>query len=301
MSLTAAMKGNAMPLDTVISFPNMNQNVFGEIPEDVNFDIFFESSRVAHKKYVVNAVTGDPLDVVGSKFKCASHPEYFSRVQDTIRDNLSIHDLQDAKVSWKTARNGCFALMDITLPNVRYSVTTKKHQVDVAQRVIALHGIDGLCSNQVFFGAIDAFCTNGMIVGDWDKVKRKNTANFSLNSFIDELNKAKVEFHEHGRVLQTWAEKELAFEDVELLLPEIVGSKRKAEKMGHLYLEETQTRGHNVYALYSAFTNYATYADERNGFKLKASDNDNEAVNMFMREQSVIKWVNSPQFKALAA
>ena len=291
-----------MPLDSVIKmFPNMNANAFGSIPDHIHFDVKFEPTRVADKKYVINTKTGDYLAVVGHKFRCASHPDFFQRVQDTVRENLSVHDLADAVVRWKTGRWGAFAMMDLTLPNVKYSITTKKHQVDVAQRIIALHGIDGLCSNQVYFGAIDFFCTNGMISGDWEKVRRKNTANFSLNSFIDELEKAKVEFHEHGRKLQTWADKELSYSAVELLLPGIVGSKRTAEKMGALYLEEAATRGHNVYALYSAFTNYASYADERNGFQMKASDNDNAAVTMFMREQKVTNWINSPSFMTLAA
>lgn len=285
----------------VIELPNINANVFGDIPTEVDFSVSFEPSLVPHKKYVIKEETGEALDVVGHKFQCASHPDYFRRVQDSIRDSLVMEDLQDAKVRWQTARNGCFALMDVTLPNVKYKVTTRKHQVDVSQRIVALHGIDGLCSNQVYFGAIDAFCTNGMISGDWEKIRRKNTVNFNLNTFIEELEKAKVEFHEHGRTLQTWASKDLDVTQVMEALPSIVGADRKAAKMLTLYNEEATIRGHNVYALYSAFTNYASYADERNGFELHTSNNDNAAVRMFKREQDVSMWVASPAFKALAA
>ena len=59
-------------------------------------------------------------------------------------------------------KNG-WAMMDMTLPNVTAKVTTPKHETEVAQRIIALHGVDGTCSNTVLFGAIDFFCTNGMI------------------------------------------------------------------------------------------------------------------------------------------
>jgi hypothetical protein len=44
--------------------------------------------------------------------------------------------------------------------------------------------------------------------------------------------------------------------------------------MYSLYLQEASTRGHNKFALYSAFTNYASYADERNGFNLRNTEND---------------------------
>ncbi len=60
-------------------------------------------------------------------------------------------------------------------------------------------------------------------------------------------------------------------------------------------------RGNNVFALYSAFTNYASYADERNGFKLANTGKDTNAVNMWEREQKVTRWVESKQFKELLA
>ena len=54
-----------------------------------------------------------------------------------------------------------------------------------------MHGVDGSMSNQVFFGAIDFFCTNGQIRGEYDKVRRKNTSRFSIDTFINELQNAK--------------------------------------------------------------------------------------------------------------
>jgi len=102
-------------------------------------------------------------------------------------------------------------------------------------------------------------------------------------------------------MLQTWADRETNLHDVRYTLASIMKSDRLAKKMSDLYLAEANTRGHNVFALYSAMTNYATYADERNGFKLKKSDNDNEAINMFGREQHVSQWISHPAFKVLAA
>jgi len=63
-----------------------------------------------------------------------------------------------------------------------------------------------------------------------------------------------------------------------------------------LYMQEASVRGHNKFALYSAFTNYASYADERNGFSLRNTGNDTQAVSMFSREQEVSKWISTPQF-----
>ena len=56
-----------------------------------------------------------------------------------------------------------------------------------------------------------------------------------------------------------------------------------------------------MFALYSAFTNYASYADERNGFRMRNTGNDTQAQTMWLREQEVAKWIASPQFKQLEA
>lgn len=153
----------------------------------------------------------------------------------------------------------------------------------------------------MYFGAIDFFCTNGMIRGDYDKVRRKNTANFSMDAFIYELTRARKDFYTQATQLQVWAETDLKYVDVASLLDDMLGSKRKAEKMYSLYMAEADIRGHNKFALYSAFTNYASYADDRNGFSLRATDNDTQAVTMWSREQEVSSWVSNPKFLMLEA
>jgi len=68
-----------------------------------------------------------------------------------------------------------------------------------------------------------------------------------------------------------------------------------------LYNQEASVRGQNVWALYSAFTNYASYADERNGFSLRNTGKDTGAVSMFQRERKVSQGIESKPFKELIA
>ena len=272
-----------------------------DIPEFLDFAVDFEDTRVHDKKYVINQTTGQPLGIVGKSFQCASHGDFFRGVVDTATETLSANDLDDADFSFRTARNGAWAMLDITLPNVRSTIQTDKSVTSIGNRIVSLHGIDGSCSNQVFFGAIDFFCTNGMITGDHDKVRKKNTANFSMESFIYELNRARTDFYQQAQQMQVWAKTSLKFVDVRSLLDDMLGSKRKAEKMYGLYMHEVSTRGHNKFSLYSAMTNYATYADERNGFNLKSTGKDTQAISMWSREQEVSKWVSDDKFLLLEA
>ena len=272
-----------------------------DIPEYLDFDVAFEDTRMPDKKYVINQTTGQPLGIVGKSFQCASHGDFFRGVVSTATETLSENDLEDAKYSFRTARNGAWAMLDITLPNVTMDISTDKFETEIGNRIISLHGIDGSCSNQVFFGAIDFFCTNGMITGDHDKVRKKNTSNFSMESFIYELNRARTDFYTQAQEMQVWAHTDLKYVDVSSLLDDMLGSKRKSEKMYSLYMQEASTRGHNKFALYSAMTNYATYADERNGFNLKNTGNDTQAISMWSREQEVSKWISDDRFRMLEA
>ena len=271
------------------------------IPENLDFDVIFEPTKVDDKKYVIDGNTGKYIAIVGKDFNCASHGDFFRDVKDAVTNHLTDAEYEGANVRWKDAHHNGWAMMDMTLPNVTAKISTEKHETEIAQRIIALHGVDGTCSNTVLFGAIDFFCTNGQIRGEHDKVRRKNTSGFSLDRFITQLERSKQDFYSQSATLQQWANKPLLIQDVKDMLQSLLKSDRTADKMITLYNQEASVRGENAWALYSAFTNYATYADERNGFKLRNTGGDTRAVSMWQREEKVTQWVDSKQFKELLA
>tara|TARA_R100001463_G_scaffold131414_1_gene191392 strand:- start:54 stop:887 length:834 start_codon:yes stop_codon:yes gene_type:complete len=271
------------------------------VPESVDFDIAFEDTKVDDKKYVINKTTGKYLNVVGKDFTCVSHPEHYNGVVDTVVDTLGEDALEDAQVSWRVARNGGWTMMDMVLPKVTNFIRTDKHETFVSQRIISLHGVDSSCSSLCLHGWIDSFCTNGCISGEHDKVKRKHTSGFDFDIFQMQLRDSQRSFHEQAQRLQTWAEQRVYVDEVKAMLDDMIGSKQKAEKMYELYCAEAGVRGHNKYAVYSAFTNYSSWADERNGFSLRNTGYDTKNISMFNRELEVSKWIDSPQFNQLAA
>jgi len=271
------------------------------IPENLDFNVTFEPTKVDDKKYVINENTGDYIGIVGNGFTCASHGDFFRNVMDTTTQTLSDYDMEGAQINWRSAHKDGWAMMDMTLPNVTAKIATDKHETTLMKRIIALHGVNGTCSNTTIFGAIDFFCLNGQIRGKHDKVMRKNTSNFSLDRFITELHRSQQDFTAQAEQMQRWANTSLVYVNVKELLEGIMKSERKSEKMYTLYNQEAGVRGRNLWALYSAFTNYATYADERNGFNLRNTGNDTQAISMFKREIDVAGWIDTPQFQAIAA
>ena len=271
------------------------------IPESLDFDIAFEDTKVDDKKYVINKTTGKYLNVVGRDFTCVSHPEHYNGVVDTVVDTLGDDAMQDAQVTWRVARNGGWSMMDMLLPSVTNFVRTSKHETEVSQRIISLHGVDSSCSSLCLHGWIDNFCTNGCISGEHDKVKRKHTSGFNFDMFQTQLRDSQRNFNEQAEKLQLWARQRVATYEVKAMLDDMIGSKQKAEKMYELYCAEASVRGHNKFAVYSAFTNYSSWADERNGFNLRDTGYDTKSVSMFNRELEVSKWIDCPQFINLAA
>ena len=286
-----------MPFDFNIDTPTHELIV----PDYLDFDVHFNNTRVRDKKYVINSDTDEAIAIIGKGATARNHAEFYNRVWDTIVEDLSQEDLRDYSYSFNSARNKGWSMLDVAFPNVKTTVKTKKHETEIAFRMIAVHAIDGSASPATWFGGIDTFCTNGQITGDWDMVRKKNTSGFTVDNFIRELRVAKTNFDLQGKRLQTWADTNLAHVRVDELIQEIVKSERKSRKLHDLFLSERHTRGNNLFALYSAFTNYSSYADERNGFALRNTGNDTRAVSMLAREQEVSKWVSSPAFLQLAA
>lgn len=271
------------------------------IPEDINFPVVYEDTHFHKSKYVINGNTGEYLGIVGKKFKCASHGDFFTRAHNAVSEQLGEDVCDNMNLKFSKARNNAWVMMEMVMPNVLRKIETDKHTTTIAPRLIALHGIDGSCSNQVYYGAIDFFCTNGMITGDYDKIKRKNTTNFDLGRFIGELEHTIQDFNNTADAYQKWAETKLYKIDVSAMLKSIM-SDEKAEKMFSLYNQETVTRGRNVWALYSAFTSYANPLNvDTNGFALRRTGNDTQAQSLWKREQDVAGWINTPQFREMVA
>ena len=272
--------------------------MFDMIPENLDFEVGFESTKMKDKSYVINENTGEYIGIVGSTFTCESHGNFFRKVIDTTTETLSPYQMEGANIRWKSAHQNGWAMMDMQLPNMSTVITNDFHKTKILKRIIALHGVNGTCSNIAIFGAIDFFCTNGMITGDHNKVMRKNTINFNLDLFAAELKDSEEDFVSQGTKLQKMMTTPITI-NVRDFLVDLMKSERHADKMNILYNQEVTNRGRNVFALYSAFTNYASYADEQNGFTLRNTGQDTAAERMFKREVEVANWIESDKFKSL--
>jgi len=309
----------------MIKFPTANvAETFGSLDDRLLFDVYSTPVEIngrqalrspsGQQRVVYREVDGFEgsdyiaLGVVGDDYPVKSHREYFPALLDVLHDTLPREFVAGATVHTKVAHDGAFALLDVALPNSRVTIETRQgFRTDIAMRSIMWHGLAGTHSNNVLFGNIDFFCTNGMIVGDFTRVKRKNTKNFSLTRFAREVEVATGAWYEQARTLQIMANTVITIEQGRQVINDILGNTdpadrkkqrdTKADKMFTLFVEEAQTRGANVFALLSAFTNYSSHTD--NGFALRDTGSDHGAVTMLNREVEVAQWINNPAFTSL--
>ena len=305
---TAATEDVFGPLDDRLDFDVLSSDVvpYGMHPTDVvgyaNAD-----NKVLYRETATGAFV---LGVVGSGFPVKSHREFFEPIQDMLVSKLPGNVLDGATVSPKVAHGGAFGMLDITFPNSKVTIETRQGwKTDVAMRLIAWHGLAGSHSNNTLFGCIDFFCTNGMIGGEYNAVKRKNTKNFDLKQFVREVERSVSVFYVQALDLQVMATTHCSIEQGNAAIDAILGNTdqadrkinraSRADKMRDLWLVESQTRGANVFALASAFTNYSSHTN--NGFALRETGADHGAVTMLSREVEVTGFLQHPAFTSLLA
>jgi len=281
-----------MPLD----FTSINRQI--ELPQHLDFKPVFEPSKMHGHNFVINPLTDEAIGHVSTKFNCVDHQTFFSGLWDQITENMDSDDILNAQVRFKSGHKGGFALADITFPSIKTEIETDSgHKTELRQRIIGIHGVNGSAANVTLFGSIDTFCTNGCVSGEYSVVRRKNTSGFRLQDFISELRRAKNDFYLESERLKVFAQTNMRETTVQKLLEDIIPSEQKQKKMYELYMQEADVRGHNKFALMSAFTNYASHT-LGNGFEPRNTANreDTQAANMFKRELEVNKWMSDDRF-----
>ena len=159
-------------------------------------------------------------------------------------------------------------------------------------------------SHPDFFGSIRPVWQDKLphllddVKGSHDHLKKKNTKNFSLGDFVDEIGGLEERFAAHVEWCKRIAAKKVSEDQIRMLLDNVIPFERTRTKMLDSVMEEVGTRGWNVWSVYSAFTQYASHEDR---FGLKNTANNNVEERMFNRNTDVARWTSSPEFMAIAA
>jgi hypothetical protein len=239
------------------------------------------------------------LGIVGNNYPLHTHIDFFSPQHDMIKRKFPAEHLRNAVTNYRTSRDGAWALQDITFPEVKHLIDNGKHKTEIFLRNVAWHSVDSSTSNNAVFGTMDFFCQNMDMNGEYSLIKKKNTKHFNMANFIYEIEKSVEDFYMTGRKYQAWANRDITFENAKTVVKSLTIADRSKEKLLNIYSQEAGTRGSNLWALYSSFTNYSSHTD--NGFAIRKTASDHEAQTMLKREFEVASWAENEEFVRLAA
>ena len=185
---------------------------------------------------------------------------------------------------------------DYVFPSIRCRLPGVRS--DIAFRLIVQNGYGG-SALRIHVGAIDFYCTNGMIRGDYTTTYRKHTSGLVIDSVDAVIEKALLMFSDSEQLWTKWTQTPVKHAKAMELFHDIARSKRMAEGLANQYLREADDRGENLFAVYSALTYFASHNDGEFSLKSTVHDQDSVASTMLQRELDVAKWVQTDKWKEL--
>jgi hypothetical protein len=265
--------------------------------------------QVPGKKVIVAAETGQPIAVVGEKYKTVTNEEVFTSFVDILgRSDLN---LDGAKVETEFSHEGARTFAQLILP---------AHQIQIGEndptalRIIAKNSYDGSTAFSVQAGGYRFVCSNGQVMGDnisYFKSKHVPSLDVKLagkhiSRVLDSFEQSREWFEKLrvAKVTDSQAYDALAHasrntEAKRLGLPSNKDDMPRAMKaLFESWVTHKTTMGTTGWALYNTLTHFSTHWD------VDKKSHENAAAAKFRREERVRETLVSPTFKktlALAA
>lgn len=237
------------------------------------------------------------LSVVGSGYRMVHNRELFGHVEDTMCKEIPAIDLQGVRVTDKVSSLGRMCFREYVFPNIKCYVGSHD-KTSVAFRLIVQNGYGG-SALRVHAGAIDYWCQNGIISGDYSSTYRKHTSGLLVDGVGDVVRKSLDTFTDSKERWQRWAKKEVKHADAMQLLRDVAASAKLQETLCEQYMHEREERGSNLWALYSAMTYYASHNEGAFALRSTVEQQDTVASTMLQRELNVSQWIKSEAWHKL--
>jgi hypothetical protein len=261
-----------------------------------------ESYLVPDKKHVVrlHPQTMKPICIgtVGKNYKLLKNKALGEGVEDTFMEVLTPEELKDVTRKDRVSHMGGTSIRDYIFPSITADIGSQNS--NIAFRVIIINGYDGSSSFKFYHGAIDFFCTNGMVTGSYDMIVKRHTAGLTVPKLTDRLRNSIDIFYKQSEQWSAWVGKKICDEDAEecfKAMPNV--SERRVQQLMRQFRIECQSHGRTVWALYSAATFYAS--SDQGEFTIRETNSDHKASTLMNRENQVRAWQNSNEFLQLVA
>ena len=263
-------------------------------------------SKVRGKVGLTRTDNGDTIAIVGERYGLVQNADLFNRIDDEVFSAIGDDHRDSAVVKDRIARGGALCIRDYSFPKIKLNGAmdvelsrSKDDNTDIGFRLIVSNGFGG-SSLAVMAGAIDYFCTNGMVLGKLHgayQVRHTRKVEVRMVGVDKAARDAISIFHDHADVFADYVSTAITDEHARRIIVESkCFSDALSKKIYGRYLVEKQDRGANVWALYSAGTHYASHLT--GPFATRNTGNDHTAATMMARTKKVSALVLSPAFQS---
>jgi hypothetical protein len=295
MSTTTALKSK-------VSFAHDGEYQSLDVDHASYLNVGTTPTLVPSKKYIYNADTGEHLDIVGTKYKVTQHKDFFTGVRKSFP-----HQLGTPVIRSYTSRNGLWHVENYTFREVSGVVhSLLGGKTNYSLQVLAWRSLDGRTANNVTTSLLSSWCMNENLFGVQDGSEHhraKNTKNYNLAQYLRDISDNAIVFKNVILEQQRLANAVITESARETLIKAIIPQERINTRMIELANANAEYWGNTLASVSNAFTNYATYADTRNGFQLNnTGDNiDNKVERLFDRKFQVRDWMQSQPWRDAVA
>jgi hypothetical protein len=300
----------AMPAN-VINFPAVSSPAVNPLPalDKLNFTVQnapadFEPVKGAghvSSKYFINFRTDIEADlgICKGRYEIINNSRLYDIAGKALAEHAPARALSGARLEEKISDNGAQSFFDLSFPALTEDVQQMRgRSTGLIFRILGWNSFDGSSPVKFSTGAIDGFCTNGMIWGEYDLFGRRHTAGFNEADLSKFFAAAFSSFQEKIRLLRIEAQKPLDITAAEKFLKSKF-SERRAAQLLERFAIESQERGASLWALRSALTFYASHNSSQ--FGVRQTGLDNEARTLYQREDEVRRVVESGGWRELLA
>jgi hypothetical protein len=299
----------AMPAN-VISFPaQVSTAPVLTIPEELNYEVksapaLFEPIKGAG---VVDGLgyqnfrtdTEKALGMVKDRYQIVQNSDLFDALTSALEDAAPARALDGNTIKPSTSYQGAQAFADISFPSLTEDlVQARGNKTALTFRLLLWNSFDGSSPVRLAAGAIDGFCSNGMIFGSYDLFGKRHTKGFSQVELEKFVSNSFLLFQEKITELrrETFAPVEL--KQAEEFLKKNF-SERRAAQLLERFAVEVQERGATVWALRSALTYYASHNSSQ--FSVRNTGQDSAAAVLYGRENEIASLFSSRDWRDLVA
>lgn len=245
--------------------------------------------------------TGAALGIVGQRYGIAPNKPIFDMVCEAAENTLPRHALQGIALKEFSSFGGQYTRFELTFPGLGADIRQLSgSSTQLLFRVGVANSFNGAGSVRAMAGAYDLVCTNGMVIGEAERKAARHTSGYTPEIFAGFIEAEFSKYLERVRVWQRWARAEISTSQAEAVLTEAGMSGRRVAGIMAQMETEAASRGHTVWALYSALTFYSSHNSERFGVR-NSGNVDNVAVTLDQREREVSRVIDAPAWQRLAA